>query len=92
MRHAQEPPDGQYKSIQKKWLRFQAEAAIVHATSDDKKVAIDTRAVMHTSGSMQPTEIETLTNAYNDTKHDAAMRLLEMELLHRQIVRQGGKV
>jgi len=81
MRHAQEH-----------WLRLQATAAIAHATSGDEKVAIDTRAVMHTSGSMQPTEIETLTNAYNDTKHNAAMRLIEMELIHREIVKQGWQI
>lgn len=81
MRHAQEH-----------WLRLQAEAAIAHATSGDEKIAIDTRAVMHTSGSMQPTNIETLTNAYSDTKHNAAIRLIEMEMLHRQIVKQGGRI
>ena len=79
-------------AIQKRWLRLQAEAAIVHATSGDKKVAIDNRAMMHTSGSTQTTDLETLMNAYQGARHNAAMRLIEMDLLQENIVRLGGRV
>lgn len=73
------------RHAQEHWLRLQAQEAVMLANELNPK-ADD--FLMQFSES----DVNTLMSVYQEAKRNAATRLVEMELLHRRIVRLGGSV